>query len=243
MTLLDCRGVTKRFGGLVAVRDVSFAVGLGEIVALIGPNGAGKTTLFNCISGVYRLTAGTLRFDGRDLAALRRDRICRAGVGRTFQIPRPFLDLSALENVLLGAVFGKGGASLPHARAAAQEDLAFVGLDAKAEAPARSLTFQERRALEVARALATRPKLLLLDEVMAGLNPTEVAGLVRLVRRIRDERGVTVLWVEHVMRAVMDLAERIVVLHQGSVVADGPPPAVVRDPAVVEAYLGEKYVF
>jgi len=240
MSLLEVRGLTHRFGGLVAVSDVSFDVGEDEIVGIIGPNGAGKTTVFNLISGIFRPSAGTVIFRGQDITKIGRpERVCRLGIGRTFQVVRPFGDMTVLENVMVGA-FARTS-HLAEAEAIAREVLGFLYLDHKATVPAGSLTIAERKRLEVARALATRPKLLLLDEVMAGLNPTEVAEVVPLIRQIRSS-GVAILMIEHVMAAMMALAERIVVLNQGEVLAMGTPEEVTRDQRVIEAYLGEEVV-
>jgi branched-chain amino acid transport system ATP-binding protein len=236
MALLAVEGLTKSFRGLRAVDGASFAVEAGEIVALIGPNGAGKTTCFNLIAGAVPPDAGTITLDGRPLAGLRADQACQAGIGRTFQVVKPFVQLSVLDNVTVGAL--RTAADVPAARREARRVLELLHLDRKAEDLAGTLTLPERKRLEVARALATRPKLLLLDEVMAGLRPTEIDEMVRVFRRLNHETGLTILLVEHVMRAVMALAHRIIVLHHGEVIAEGAPEAVVRDPAVIAGYLG-----
>jgi branched-chain amino acid transport system ATP-binding protein len=233
--LLVVRGLTKRFGGLSANEDVSFAVDPAEIVGLIGPNGAGKTTLFNCLAGFHRPNAGTIEFDGKAFARLTPERAARRGIARTFQIVRIFASMTAAENVMVGAMLRSK--AIAHARATALDILAFVGLGGRAGAIAGTMTVAEQRRLEVARALATGPKLLLLDEVMAGLNPTEVREAVDLVLRIR-ERGIACVIVEHVMEAIMPIADRIVVLDAGRKIAEGPPGAIARDPAVLAAYLG-----
>ena len=225
--------IGKSFGGLRVLHDVDFRVGEGEIVALIGPNGAGKTTLFNVISGLVRPSMGSLRFGERELVGLPAFRISRLGVGRTFQTPRPFLDLTALDNVRAAARFSERAADPPEAL------LALTGLAAQARAPARALTAVGRKLLELAMALALGPRVLLLDELLAGLTPTEVTAATNLLRRLRDDRGIGIFWVEHVMHAVMTTADRCIVLHHGEVIAAGPPAAVARDPRVVEAYLGE----
>jgi branched-chain amino acid transport system ATP-binding protein len=242
--LLEGIRVTKFFGGLAAVNDVDFEVREKELVGLIGPNGAGKSTLFNCISGIYRPTSGAIKFNGVELTRLKPDEICRRGIGRTFQLVRPFLEMTALENVMVAARFGGGtGTSLGDARKSALERLDFVGLSEKRDRMARDLTLHERRFVEIARALATNPEVVLLDEVLAGLNPTETAEAMGLIRRIRDDLGVTVFWVEHVMKAVMGTAERIIVLHHGEKIAEGTPSEIAENEDVVKAYLGEKYLF
>jgi branched-chain amino acid transport system ATP-binding protein len=238
MSLLDVRSVSKSFRGLRAVREVSFAVPEGEIHALIGPNGAGKTTTFNMIAGVYAPDAGEITFAARPIHGLRVDEICAAGIGRTFQIVKPFAGLSVLDNVMVGAFLRERQA--PAARALAASIVERFGLGAKRDLPAASLTLPDRKRLEVARALATRPKLLLLDEVMAGLRPTECDQMVTVFRELNRTDGTTILLIEHVMRAVMALARHIVVLHHGEVIARGTPQEVVRNPAVLECYLGEE---
>ena len=242
--MLEGIRVTKFFGGLAAVSDVDFEVGEKELVGLIGPNGAGKSTLFNCISGIYRPTSGTINFNGAEITHLKPDEICRRGIGRTFQLVRPFLEMTSLENVMVAAHFGSGTrTSLGDARESALEHLEFVGLSEQKDRMARDLTLHERRFVEIARALATNPEVVLLDEVLAGLNPTETAEAMGLIRRIRDDLGVTVFWVEHVMKAVMGTAERIIVLHHGEKIAEGTPSEIAENENVVKAYLGEKYLF
>jgi branched-chain amino acid transport system ATP-binding protein len=236
MALLEVDGITKHFRGLRAVHEVSFAVPEGGIVAMIGPNGAGKTTCFNLIAGVFAPDSGSVRLAGRDVTGLRPHAICRAGVGRTFQVVKPFPQMSVLDNVVVGALNAHRHAR--DARRVAEETLALLHLEGKAGEVAASLTLPERKRLEVARAMATQPRLLLLDEVMAGLRPTEVDEMVAMFRRLNAETGLTVLVIEHVMRAVMALAGTIVVLHHGEKICEGAPQFVVRDPAVLECYLG-----
>jgi branched-chain amino acid transport system ATP-binding protein len=237
-TLLDIQGVSKRFGGLRALSDVSFTVGEGEIVGVIGPNGAGKTTLFNVVTGVYAPDAGRVVLRGDDVTGDPPHRICRRGLARTFQISKPFVNLTVLQTVRIGAL--NRLANMTQATDRALEVLEMVGLAAKRDQLGRHLTVVERKRLELARALATAPSLLLLDEVVAGLTPTEVHDMMALVRRIASG-GVSVLMIEHVLEAVMRLSGRIVVLNYGEVIAEGKPEVLVDDPRVIEAYLGEAY--
>ena len=235
---LELAGVGKSFRGLRAVHDVSFAVPAGAINALIGPNGAGKTTIFNMIAGVFAPNAGTVRLDGRQISGLRPDRVCGAGVGRTFQIVKPFKGLSLLENVTVGALHRQPDPA--DARDSAAAILARLGLHDRRHQLAESLTLPDRKRLEVARALATEPKLLLLDEVMAGLRPPEVDVMVAFLRALNAETGLTILLIEHVMRAVMALAAQVVVVSYGEKIAEGTPQEISRHQAVLDVYLGEQ---
>jgi branched-chain amino acid transport system ATP-binding protein len=238
--MLRVDSVTKYFRGLTAVRQVSFEVPSGSIVALIGPNGAGKTTTFNVINGIMRPEEGRVELDGRDITGLRPDQVCHAGVGRTFQIAKPLAGLSVLDNVVVGGL--RITNKVAEARIAAAEILDVLDLADKRDVPAGSLTLPERKRLEVARALATGPKLLLLDEVMAGLRPNETDALVETFRQLNRNLGLTILLIEHVMRAVMALSEHVVVLNHGVLISSGTPEEVVRNPEVLECYLGEEAV-
>jgi len=239
MTLLALRNVSKFFGGLRAVGDVSFTVAAGEIVGIMGANGAGKTTLFSLIAGHERPSGGAIEFDGRALAGLPPHKICRLGVARTFQIVRPFGGLTVEENVATAAMFGAARAASPAAAATRARDvLTLVGLGDRAGDLAETLTLSGQKRLELARAVATGGRLLMLDEVMAGLTPSEVAAMLDIVRRLHREYGLTILVIEHVMRALMQLAERIIVLHHGEKIAEGTPAAIGADPRVHECYFG-----
>ena len=242
MAILELTGIEKRFGGLPAVDGVTFTVDEGEIVALVGPNGAGKSTLLKAIGGMQSASAGTVLFGGVDITHYPSHRARQAGVAMVLQTPRPFGTMTVRENVALGALFGGERLDQPAALRRADEMLAIVDLADRRDESANSLNLHEQRLLEIARQLAGRPRLVLLDEVMAGLNDTELASSIDMVRRARAELGVTVLWVEHVMKAVMTLAERVLVLNFGRLIADGKPQVVMRQPDVVTAYLGEQGV-
>lgn len=238
MSLLELQGVGKRFGGLKALDDVSFTIDSGEMVGLMGANGAGKTTLFSLVAGNERPSAGEIRLDGRSLVGRRADQVAARGIARTFQIVRPFRGLTVRENARIGALFGSAERRPDAADEFALSILADVGLADRADALAGSLTLAGQKRLEIARALAQRPRLLLLDEVMAGLTPTEIADAMAMIRRIKEKHGLTVLVIEHVMSALMDLCQRIIVLHHGMKIAEGTPQAIARDPRVLDAYLG-----
>jgi branched-chain amino acid transport system ATP-binding protein len=237
--MLKLEGVTKRFGGLTAVRQVTLAVGSGELVGVIGPNGAGKTTLFNVIAGYHPPDGGRVLFEGRDITGQPPHLICQSGLTRTFQIVKPFGNLSVLDNVMIGSLTKV--TSVRAARVDAERVVETCGLAAYATTRAKALPVGLRKRLEVARALATRPRLLLLDEVMAGLNPTELAAMVDLIRGLHAQ-GLTLLLIEHIMAAMMRLAQRIAVLHHGELIAEGPPAQIASDRRVIDAYLGEEFV-
>jgi ABC-type branched-subunit amino acid transport system ATPase component len=241
MALLAVDAVEKRFGGLPAVDGVTFGVDEGEILAVVGPNGAGKSTLLKTIGGLERPSAGTVTLAGERVDGLAPHRVRRQGIATVMQTPLTFGSMTTLENVVLGAMFGAGEGVVeePEAIRRAQEALAFVGLEGRANQPVASLNLHQQRFLEMAKALAGRPRLLLVDEVMAGLNDAELAASVQVVRTARDTLGITVIWVEHVMQAVMRLADRVIVLNFGRMLAEGEPEAVMRHPEVIDAYLGE----
>jgi branched-chain amino acid transport system ATP-binding protein len=238
--LLELKGVSKSFGGLAAVRDVSIEVQAGEIVGLIGPNGAGKTTLVNVITGVHRRSSGEVRFEGKDISTIKPYQAAKIGLARTFQIVQPFPDMTVRENAVASCLFGGGMTSLRAAEEAAAQALEFVGLQAEAEKLASALTLASRKRLELAKSIAMRPRLLLLDEVNAGLNSAEVDGAVALIRRIA-QRGIAVILIEHLLKVVTSVCERVVVLHHGELIADGPTHTVMSDERVVSAYLGGRY--
>ena len=241
MKLLEGKDVTKRFGGLTALSNVDFYVEEGEIAGLIGPNGAGKTTLFNVIAGTFSPTSGSIGFEGKNITGLKPHRICKLGIARTFQTPKPFPNMTVYENVLAAELFGctrEKGFSDPKKKL--NDILEKFGLASKGNMFASSLPLFEQRMLELARALSTKPKILLLDEVMAGLNPTETAQMIKVVRELRKD-GITIFMIEHNMRAIMEIADRVMVLHQGMKIAEGEPKEIAKAPEVIEAYLGEAY--
>lgn len=236
--LLEIKDITKRFGGLCVLSDVSFEVNDGEIVGLIGPNGAGKTTLFNVITGIYQSNSGIIQFMGKELTGLKPNRICRRGIARTFQLVRVFPSMTVLENVLVGAAFGKKGGKKNDLKKAL-ECLAILNLSESKDIVSAHLTFSDRRLVEIARALAAKPGLVLFDEPLAGLNPTETETIMEVIKEIREIHGISILWIEHKMDAIFNLCDRIVVLDHGRKLAEGNPKEIATDKRVVEAYLGE----
>jgi len=240
MPLLEGQNVSKHFGGVTALNDISFHVDAGEIVGLIGPNGAGKTTLFNVISNVYPPDSGRIKFKGSEITGLRPHQVCKKGIARTFQITMSFTNMSTVQNVMIGALFGKAHLRrLKSAREKAEHLMELTGLSGKADLSADNLISADARKLELARALAAEPEILLLDEVMAGLNPSEVSEAMKLIERLRSEMGITVFMVEHIMKSVMGISDRVIVLDSGRQIAEGTPKEVIENPRVIEAYLGE----
>ena len=239
--MLAIENITKSFGGVMALHEVSFRIDEGSFVGLIGPNGSGKTTMFNLISGALKPTHGEVTFEGRTISGLNPNHICHAGIARTFQIPQPITGLTVAENVMLGVLFGRGGKSKymeHHHKKEAMEMLEFVGLDLDPDSYPQKMTAGDLRKLEMARALATRPKILLADEVLSGLNKDELKDASEILVRAREGLGVTIIWVEHIMHVLMKLVERVIVLNHGLLIADGDPDSVSNDKQVVEAYLG-----
>lgn len=241
MKLLEVNDVTKRFGGLVALKDVSLYVEKGEILGLIGPNGAGKTTLFNVIAGTYKPEQGSIKFEGKDVTGWPPHKICKLGIARTFQTPKPFPNMTVYENVLAAYLFGCSQKKVTDVEQDITSILKRLGLEGKRNVPASGLTIYEQRMLEIARSLAIKPRLLLLDEVLAGLNPTETNQAINIIRELRSKDGITIVMIEHNMRAIMGLSDRVIVLHHGEKLAEGKPQEVANDPEVIKVYLGGVY--
>lgn len=239
MALLEGYGISKRFGGVQALKDVDFTLDQGEIVGLIGPNGAGKTTLFNVIAGAFRPTSGRVIFDGEDITGHAANRTCRQGIARTFQVTRPFLEMTCLENVGVSVINSPRQTEYSGWQEQARKVLDYVGLLSNETTLANGLNLIDKKKLEMARTMATKPKVLLLDEVLAGLNSQEILQAVELIQKLRDNFGLTIFWIEHVMGAIMSAADRVIVLDQGANLMEGPPAQVVSDPSVIKAYLGE----
>lgn len=240
--MLEGIDISRRFGGLMAIMNLDFSVEQGQIVGLIGPNGSGKTTLFNVITGFYPADTGKIVFKGKEITHWKPYQIAKLGIGRTFQIVRPFLGLTVLGNVTIAVLYGRENmSSMTKGRIRALEILNIVGLETKKDVPALSLVVAERKRLELARALATKPELLLLDETFSGLSDTEIQDAIKLIYRIRDDLGITIFLIEHVMKAVMGTCEKIIVMHYGSKLAEGKPEEVSKNPSVIQAYLGKKH--
>ena len=242
MPLLECENVTKRFGGLVAVDDMSFSIDHGEMMAIVGPNGAGKTTMFNLINGVFPADEGTIKFEGVDVTHFPAYKRAHLGMGRTFQIPRPFASATVQENIAIGAMFGAAGSEIKVDEAMEMADyyIDLIGLKDHRDKPAGGLTPIEKKLVEIARALAMKPKLLLMDEAMAGMNPKDIDEMVVFIKHIRETEGIAIVaMVEHIMRAVAGLAERVIVMHQGALLVDEPTKEALTDPRVIEVYLGK----
>jgi branched-chain amino acid transport system ATP-binding protein len=238
VALLEGIGLSKRFGGILALNNVDFSIEKGQIVGLIGPNGAGKTTLFNAVAGAFKPSSGRVLFDGQDLKRLMPYHICRRGIARTYQVARPFAEMTCMENVLVAAINRPRKDSGVEQQKIVEESLEFIGLTDQRETVAKNLNLIDKKKLEMARALATEPKLLLLDEVLGGLNTQEINQAIKLIRKLRDERGQTIFWIEHVMGAIMNAAERVIVLNEGRKLMEGKPAEVANDERVIQAYLG-----